>query len=287
MDIVLIFNGLGNQMSQYAFYLAKRQRNNHTVYCVLGPRTQYSLDKLFDIPYRHNAVLVLLYRALDKAHFSNHRWLRRLLRPTLQLLGVKMIVEPLSRDFDMRHFTHQKGIVFYRGGWHSELNFTAVADAVKCRFRFPEIQDAAVLAVIDRIKSCQSVSLHLRRGDYLGLSEFQGVCTEAYYEHAIAYFESQIESPEYFVFSDDPTYAREQFGADPNFHIIDLNHGEDAWCDLLMMTQCRYNIIANSTFSWWGAWLNDNPSKIVVHPRYHLNGVETRDFYPRNWICIE
>ena len=198
-----------------------------------------------------------------------------------------MIVEPLSRDFDMRHFTHQKGIVFYRGGWHSELNFTAVADAVKRRFRFPEIQDAAVLAVIDRIKSCQSVSLHLRRGDYLGLSEFQGVCTEAYYEHAIAYFESQIENPEYFVFSDDPTYAREQFGADPNFHIIDLNHGEDAWCDLLMMTQCRYNIIANSTFSWWGAWLNDNPSKIVVHPRYHLNGVETRDFYPRNWICIE
>ena len=89
MDIVLIFDGLGNQMSQYAFYLAKRQRNNHTVYCVLGPRTQYSLDKLFDIPYRHNAVLVLLYRALDKAHFSNHRWLRRLLRPTLRLLGVK------------------------------------------------------------------------------------------------------------------------------------------------------------------------------------------------------
>lgn len=100
MDIVLIFNGLGNQMSQYAFYLAKRQRNNHTVYCVLGPRTQYSLDKLFDIPYRHNAVLVLLYRALDKAHFSNHRWLRRLLRPTLRLLGVKMIVEPLAR---LRH----------------------------------------------------------------------------------------------------------------------------------------------------------------------------------------
>ena len=287
MDIVLIFNGLGNQMSQYAFYLAKRQRNNHTVYCVLGPRTQYSLDKLFDIPYRHNAVLVLLYRALDKAHFSNHRWLRRLLRPTLQLLGVKMIVEPLSRDFDMRHFTHQKGIVFYRGGWHSELNFTAVADAVKCRFRFPEIQDAAVLAVIDRIKSCQSVSLHLRRGDYLGLSEFQGVCTEAYYEHAIAYLESQIENPEYFVFSDDPTYAREQFGAKANFHIIDLNCGDNAWRDLYMMSLCRHNIIANSTFSWWGAWLNDNPSKIVVHPRYHLNGVETRDFYPRNWICIE
>ena len=287
MDIVLIFNGLGNQMSQYAFYLAKRQRNNHTVYCVLGPRTQYSLDKLFDIPYRHNAVLVLLYRALDKAHFSNHRWLRRLLRPTLRLLGVKMIVEPLSRDFDMRHFTHQKGIVFYRGGWHSELNFTAVADAVKCRFRFPEIQDAAVLAVIDRIKSCQSVSLHLRRGDYLGLSEFQGVCTEAYYEHAIAYLESQIENPEYFVFSDDPTYAREQFGAKANFHIIDLNCGDNAWRDLYMMSLCRHNIIANSTFSWWGAWLNDNPSKIVVHPRYHLNGVETRDFYPRNWICIE
>lgn len=287
MDIVLIFNGLGNQMSQYAFYLAKRQRNNHTVYCVLGPRTQYSLDKLFGIPYRHNAVLSLLYRALDKAHFSNHRWLRRLLRPTLRLLGVKMIVEPLSRDFDMRHFTHQKGIVFYRGGWHSELNFTAVADAVKCRFRFPEIQDAAVLAVIDRIKSCQSVSLHLRRGDYLGLSEFQGVCTEAYYEHAIAYLESQIDSPEYFVFSDDPTYAREQFGAKANFHIIDLNCGDNAWRDLYMMSLCRHNIIANSTFSWWGAWLNDNPSKIVVHPRYHLNGVETRDFYPRNWICIE
>ena len=287
MDIVLIFNGLGNQMSQYAFYLAKRQRNNHTVYCVLGPRTQYSLDKLFDIPYRHNAVLVLLYRALDKAHFSNHRWLRRLLRPTLRLLGVKMIVEPLSRDFDMRHFTHQKGIVFYRGGWHSELNFTAVADAVKRRFRFPEIQDAAVLAVIDRIKSCQSVSLHLRRGDYLELSEFQGVCTEDYYEHAIAYLESQIENPEYFVFSDDPTYAREQFGAKANFHIIDLNCGDNAWRDLYMMSLCRHNIIANSTFSWWGAWLNDNPSKIVVHPRYHLNGVETRDFYPRNWICIE
>nr|WP_315346063.1 alpha-1,2-fucosyltransferase [Hoylesella enoeca] len=287
MDIVLIFNGLGNQMSQYAFYLAKRQRNNHTVYYVLGPRTQYSLDKLFGIPYRHNAVLSLLYRALDKAHFSNHCWLRRLLRPTLRLLGVKMIVEPLSRDFDERHFIHQKGIVFYRGGWHSELNFTAVADAVKCRFRFPEIQDAAVLAVIDRIKSCQSVSLHLRRGDYLGLSEFQGVCTEAYYEHAIAYLASQIENPEYFVFSDDPTYAREQFGAKANFHIIDLNCGDNAWRDLYMMSLCRHNIIANSTFSWWGAWLNDNPSKIVVHPRYHLNGVETRDFYPRNWICIE
>lgn len=119
MDVIVIFNGLGNQMSQYAFYLEKKLRNRQTTYFVLNPRSTYELERLFGIPYRSNLMCRMIYKLLDKAYFSNHLRLKKILRTALNAVGIRLIVEPITRNYSLSNFTHHPGLTFYRGGWHS------------------------------------------------------------------------------------------------------------------------------------------------------------------------
>lgn len=286
MDVIVIFNGLGNQMSQYAFYLEKKLRNRQTTYFVLNPRSTYELERLFGISYRSNLMCRMIYKLLDKAYFSNHIRLKKILRTALNAVGIRLIVEPITRNYSLSNFTHHPGLTFYRGGWHSELNFTSVVTELRRKFIFPPSDDEEFKRISALIIRTQSISLHIRRGDYLDYSEYQGVCTEEYYERAIEYIRSHVENPVFFVFSDDKEYAINKFSGDDSFRIVDFNTGENSWRDMQLMSLCRHHILANSTFSWWGAWLDSAPEKIVLHPIYHMRDVPTRDFYPHNWIGI-
>jgi hypothetical protein len=287
MNVVIIFNGLGNQMSQYCFYREKKKRDDNTKYVVLCPPDKYQLDRLFGIPYQRDSLFYYLYKiVLDKAYFSKHKFLRKFLRFVLGICRIRLIVEPLSRDYDAGNFENVPGLTFYRGGWHSELYFKDDSSQVRQLFSFPAVSDKEFARVADMISRSESVSLHIRRGDYVGLSEFQNICTDDYYRKSIDYIRGKLDAPTFFVFSDDVDYIRKKFGDDPSFVIVDVNSGENSWRDMSLMSMCKHNIIANSTFSWWGAWLNRNPAKIVIHPKYHLFGVDTNDFYPHDWITM-
>ena len=144
----------------------------------------------------------------------------------------------------------------------------------------------------EKMRSCNAVSIHLRRGDYLtpGNQEmFGGICTEEYYERAVRYMKEHVEDAHFFVFSDDPAHAREKYAGD-EYTIVDINHGKDSFYDMWLMSKCKHNICANSTFSFWGARLNSNEEKIMIRPTIHKNSQvfvkeEMEDLW-QGWVFV-
>ena len=111
----------------------------------------------------------------------------------------------------------------------------------------------------------------------------KSICTDAYYEKAIEYFTEKYEDPTFFVFSNEPQKVTDVINV-PNAVIVDVNDELTAWADMYLMSQCHHNVIANSSFSWWGAWLNENPHKEVIAPQKWLNGERTPDICPDTWL---
>ena len=119
----------------------------------------------------------------------------------------------------------------------------------------------------------ESVSLHIRRGDYLDEANramFGNICTEAYYDRAIAYMKEKFPQAVFYIFSDDSDYVKEHYQGE-EYHIVDWNHGDGSFYDMMLMSHCRHNICANSTFSFWGARLNRHQDKVMIRPSIHKN----------------
>jgi hypothetical protein len=136
------------------------------------------------------------------------------------------------------------------------------------------------------IEETNSVSIHIRRGDFLLEEEkFGNICTPQYYGKAITEIGRRVETPVFFFFSDDMKWVRENMRI-PHPYYIDWNRGKDSWQDMFLMSKCKHHIIANSTFSWWGAWLNPSPQKVVVTPGRFLNNMDTPDLIPDSWVKV-
>ena len=137
------------------------------------------------------------------------------------------------------------------------------------------------------MKSVHAVSIHFRRGDYVGNAVHETDKT-VYYKEAMELIESKVENPVYFLFSDDIPWVKENFTTSFETHYIDFNDASTNFEDLKLMSSCQHNIMANSSFSWWGAWLNSNPNKTVIAPKLWFNDekVNTSDIIPENWIQL-
>ena len=134
------------------------------------------------------------------------------------------------------------------------------------------------------------MAIHVRRGDYINdkkTSLVHNVCDLNYYERAIDVIKAQVNNPTFFVFSDDIEWAGENLPVNPNARYVSNLEGED-YEELILMSMCEHNIIANSTFSWWGAWLNQNPNKIVIAPKQWLVNKTSAelDILPKDWLKI-
>ena len=141
------------------------------------------------------------------------------------------------------------------------------------------------------IRACESVSVHIRRGDYLSnpaFYRFHGVCAVEYYEAAVGHLAGAVENPCFFLFSDDLDWARRNLRLDYPVTYVDHNGEDKDYEDLRLMSQCKHHIIANSSFSWWAAWLCANPGKIVIAPRKWFNdpNIDTADIIPASWRRI-
>lgn len=148
------------------------------------------------------------------------------------------------------------------------------------------------LAILNEIVDCNSISVHIRRGDYVNneiVSDLFGQCTIEYYARAVEYIAKYISDPHFFVFSDDITWVKENVKFNHLVTYVTCNGASNGHQDLRLMSKCKHNIIANSTFSWWGAWLNDNDKKIVVAPTPAFDKLDIKDsdFYPSSWILLE
>lgn len=183
-----------------------------------------------------------------------------------------------------------KSLVIYNGCWQCYPYVEACADELRQQFQFDETQlNEKNKKILEIISHRCTVSVHIRRGDYLkGNNEwlYGGICTVAYYQAAMLQLEEMLpEKPYYLFFSDEPDWVKEYFNL-PNSEIIDWNRKEESWQNLCLMAACRHHIIANSSFSWWGAWLGQHEDTLTIAPDVWYNTTHTPDLLPLQWIRI-
>lgn len=286
MIIVKIWGGLGNQLFQYSFgkYLAAR----------LGAAVKYDIqvtNSLNSFTQRDLAIsffnvempLATAAEVNQKKYFSNI-YLARLERKIAQHFPALLqthIVEPNDpTGFDPLQVRDN---CYYEGYWQAFKYLQPVDDLIRRHCTLAQPPGQAVTEMLAQIKAADSVSIHVRRGDYL-THKYLPACTMSYYQKAMLVFTKEAGNTKFFIFTDDVAWCRENFTG-PQYVIVT---GNQHFEDLYLMSNCRHNIIANSTFSWWGAWLNSNPGKIVVAPEvWHTKQVnKASDLLPANWIKI-
>lgn len=181
--------------------------------------------------------------------------------------------------------------VYLDGYWQSEKYFVDIQDIIRREFVVQYEQDRQSREVAEKIASTQSVSVHVRRGDYVSVQKtrrIHGVCSLAYYKQCVSLIAERITAPHFFVFSDDPHWVINNLHFNYPTTFVTHNDAARNYEDLRLMSMCQHNIIANSSFSWWGAWLNVNPNKMVLAPRrwFNVPSFDTRDLLPGGWIKV-
>jgi len=190
-------------------------------------------------------------------------------------------------DFDKDLFK-SPDYYYYNGYFQNESYFKNEREAILKCFSSKNPLDEKNQLVLNKITETNSVSLHVRRGDYVTLesaSKFHGVCPLEYYEKAIAHIAKRVDNPHFFLFSDDIDWVIKNMKIEHPFTIVDFNQGK-GWLDLELMKHCKHNIIANSSFSWWGAWLNENTQKIVIAPKKWNTQNKKCEIIPNEWIKL-
>ena len=176
--------------------------------------------------------------------------------------------------------------LFLEGLWQSERYFDRYADEIRRDFTLNEISPAA-LELRERISSegSSSVSVHIRRGDYVtdpSANRVHGVLPPDYYRKSEDLIRSVVDRPVFFIFSDDIEWAKTNFRLNGDMVFVS-DPGRQACEELFLMSCCAHNIIANSSYSWWGAWLNDNPSRVVVTPEKWFQNMRSDHIVPDRW----
>ncbi|MDH6309842.1 hypothetical protein M2451_002213 [Dysgonomonas sp. PFB1-18] len=288
MVTLLLSGGLGNQMFQYAAAkaLAKRLDTSLRIDTYsLTKKTQataraYELDIFnIDVPLvsslRGKCLIKLRpYVQQHRAFFQKFGFLT----DTYAIL-YQPVIETM------------KGNITMSGYFQNERYFNNIASDIRRDFTFRKPLADSNLSLSERLKRINSVSVHIRRGDYLSNKSASAnfiTCDSCYYEKAIKAIAENVKTPEFFVFSDDHDRVRGNISfAGYPVTFIDWNKGSDSYIDMQLMSLCKHNIIANSSFSWWGAWLNANTEKIVIAPEKWFQDNKKNalldNFYPEGW----
>ncbi|MFA6537843.1 MAG: alpha-1,2-fucosyltransferase [Negativicutes bacterium] len=200
--------------------------------------------------------------------------------------NAKYYLEP-TFSFD-KQFWLLNDDTYLEGYFQSYKYFENIAALLRGEFMIKQQSHTAIKLHSGEGIPCESVSVHVRRGDYVTNEEtntYHGVCSLKYYQAAMKLIAGRVENPLFYVFSDDLEWCKANLVTEYRIEFVD-------WCqspqeELLLMCQCRHNIIANSSFSWWGAWLNVNPEKIVIAPKKWFNvKKDTSDLMPDSWLRI-
>ncbi|MCM1108385.1 MAG: alpha-1,2-fucosyltransferase [Clostridium sp.] len=288
MKLVTLSGGLGNQMFQYAFYRALQQAGNGSAFLYKNKIIKHK---------EHNGYE--LQRLFRVEEHCNGLWLTHLLQTPLigsllkHLLFPKKVRERILYDYTpYRRYVETNPFlgIHLVGYWQSERFFEDIAEEIRSTFTFPETKlNTRTQSCKQAMKGRQNVSIHVRRTDYLhpDFAQMYGnLCTPDYYARSIAYIRQRVKSPVFHVFSDDMEWAQSHLPLSADTIWIDWNRGIDSWQDLYLMSQCQHNILANSSFSWWGGWLNANPNKIVVAPTVWVRSMEAPDITPKTWTRL-
>ncbi len=286
MIVSRLIGGLGNQMFQYAVGRALAERRG----------VPFRIDRRAFSDYKTHAFGMCCFQASLSDAPENHLP-RAPSESRLQRLLRRFLPAPLS-IYTERAFTFDEQVLslpdntYLDGYWQSEKYFNDFADVIRADFTVRHPPSAANQRWLEQIAATHSVSLHVRRGDYVSTpssAAFHGTCGLDYYERAIAYLRERtgLELVVY-VFSDDPDWVAANLKLPCAMHLVSDNDAATNYEDLRLMTACRHHVIANSSFSWWGAWLDGRPDSITVAPAQWFAGStpDPRDLLPQRWVRL-
>jgi hypothetical protein len=273
MIVVQLIGGLGNQLFQYAAAKSLALEKKQKLCIDVSPFENY---KLHHYALHHFNVVCSIYK-------KPNRYVKKL----IPFFRNNSIYKEVDFGFN-ENLSELKGAnIFLEGYFQSEKYFLAFEKEIRNDFEILTPLKTITKNTIAQIEAVNSVSIHIRRGDYL-TNPLHNTAKESYYEKALELIESRIQNPVFFVFSDDMDWVKLNFSTKHKTIFIDFNDALTNFEDLKLMSSCQHNIIANSSFSWWGAWLNANPDKIVIAPKLWFNdsSINSNDIIPNTWIKI-
>ena len=296
MIVVKLMGGLGNQMFQYALGKSLAMRY---------PKALFFDDSFFN---KHNDFADIPKRELQLNHF-NFDWevidsdtLRKFYHPNPFQKHILNKIKKFSKTVYI-----ENGLQFHNdvlnvgsatvfdGYWQNERYFSEFEELIRQDFIFKTLPNYASLEIkADIVKKDNSVSVHVRRGDYISsdkINALYGTCSLDYFYKAMNMMEVKLKDPHFYFFSDDTDWVEKNLQINyPRSTIISHNKGIDSWQDMMLMSSCENHVISNSSFSWWGAWLNPRLDKIIIAPYKWFNdeGLNTQSQYivPKSWIRI-
>ncbi|MHB8261610.1 MAG: alpha-1,2-fucosyltransferase [Bacteroidia bacterium] len=297
MIISQLNGGLGNQLFQYAIAKKLALKLNTELVLDLSVFETQTLRKYSLAPFNFNQRFItkserILFglvqaKGIEKLYYKVSR---KILQP--------IVIHEKQFNFDEDVFKNAKRNTYLTGYWQTEKYFFDIRKELLADFTINKQLENKNLEFAKRIEAVNSVSLHIRRGDYVSntdIKDFHGACGLDYYTKAVEFISKHIKNPLLFIFSDDMPWVKENLITTLDTYYIDNNNADTNYEDLRLMSMCKHNIIANSSFSWWGAWLNSNADKIVIAPSrwfnpesrwYKQNKINTVDIIPENWIKI-
>jgi len=291
MIIVKLLGGLGNQMFQYAVAKVIADKHNTEVkfdlrglYAGEDTRKTFELD-VFGIPE---------IQASHKEYFPFYRQ---------SLFGSTILWNLIKKHKKFIHykekaFTYDPNLIknsspnmLLRGLFQSEKYFAFKRDLILKEFTFKNPLTDKNLSISKKIANENSVALHIRRGEFASdpqINKKIGTVPIDFYYKALNFIKENIQNPVFYIFSDTPEWVKKNFKIPKSSIIIDWNTEKSSYIDMQLMSLCKHNIIANSTFSWWAAWLNKNPNKIVIAPKkwFASFNYNTKDLIPQTWIKL-
>lgn len=295
MIIVKLMGGLGNQMFQYAFGKALALKNKTELKLdvsalgdTLTPGTHTIRYFQLDL-YNINAVIA---SKEDLIKYQKGK-IGKLLNMFLFYLPFKIqnlyIREPFFHFF--KKALNVPSNSYMDGYWQSEKYFNTIREELIKEFTPAGSLSAETMRLAEKIRVTQSVSIHVRRGDYiadpLNIKRFE-VCNESYYKQAMNTITGKVADPSFFIFSDEPEWFKKNIQTTFPVEYVTHNTGLSSYEDMYLMSLCKHNIIANSSFSWWAAWLNKNKAKIVIAPKtwFKDNSQNCKDLLPETWMKL-
>ena len=292
--------GLGNQLFQFAlgYILAKKNKINLRINIERynSSEREFDLDKFPEIN-KLNIPKITKYNFFIKINlYLKYKFLKilKIIR-IYRLINYFFFLE--KRKLENTPFVFNENLLKKKiaknflllGFFQSEKYFISYKKIILKLLKFPKIKKKLFQNHLDLIKNSNSVAIHIRRGDYLNNPKaryFHGILHESYYKKSIDYIKRRIKNPVFFIFSDDINLVKKDFFFfKKEIHIfIDTKSSVN---DLHLMSSCKHFIIANSTFSWWGAWLSKNSHKIICAPKKWVKArISTADIIPESWIKI-
>ena len=281
MIICKLSGGIGNQLFQYVNAIAVNKKLKQKLYFDISSfknvndHCGYQLDKYgIDVPILPDFICEL-------SHFSN-RIMNKVFKRNASYYW-------LQKNFNFEGYKYKGNVIHLDGTFQSELFFSNAFKEVEQVLNLP--LDNFCEAVRLDIINCNSVSIHVRRGDYINnkvVSEIIGACSLDYYQSAINLMEEKFKNVKFFIFTDDVNWAKKNLKFESDYRYVDFNSGERSHYDIALMRCCKNNIISNSSFSWMGAWkANKDNTVICPYPWFNDISINTNDICPEEWVKLK